>query len=107
MYNNRLCSFEEPFRKFSRHSNPELNGKFITLSQSDEWMSICGVFNQYITPIDTCNHFNMMGELVNLVGYNWFLQNLASEKKVDLDELKRQMANVNSFKFLDSFIREN
>lgn len=91
-YSNRPCSFEGQFAAFARHSDPKLNGNFITLSQSDEWMRQADVFDSNITPADTFNYFKSLGEMVNLYGYNWFLQNITTAKGVDFDETRRQMA---------------
>lgn len=91
---NPRHSFEEQFAKFSRLRDPHSDGKFISLSQSDEWMRRAHVFDHNITLADTHNLFMRLGEKVNLHGYNWFLQELTRNKGIDVGDLRDMMTVV-------------
>lgn len=89
-----MTSFEAQFDAFSRFGDAHSDGKSVTLSQSDKWMKQANVFNKKITTTDTAIHFKKLkSQKLNLAQYNAFLEDLASTKKVNLDEIKNKLTS--------------
>ncbi|KAL5292264.1 TPPP3 family protein [Megaselia abdita] len=88
-------NFKDSFKAFSKFGDTKSDGKLITLSQSDKWMKQAKIFeNKKITTTDTGIHFKKLKSLkVGYLDYNKFLEDLATTRKVDLNEIKTKMAN--------------
>ncbi|XP_012254675.2 tubulin polymerization-promoting protein homolog isoform X2 [Athalia rosae] len=88
-------SFPASFKAFSKFGDPKSDGKQITLSQSDKWMKQAKVIDgKKITTTDTGIYFKKHKSVkLGLEQYKAYLEDLAKNKKVDLEELKNKMAN--------------
>ncbi|GLV33928.1 ringmaker [Carabus blaptoides fortunei] len=88
-------SFKDSFKTFSKFGDSKSDGKHITLSQSDKWMKQAKVIDgKKITTTDTGIYFKKLKSMkVTLDDYQKFLEDLAKNKKADVDELKTKMAN--------------
>lgn len=88
------AAFKEQFKAFSKFGDTKSDGKHLTLSQSDKWMKQAKVIDKKITTTDTGIHFKKLKSMkLSYADYNTFLEDLAKAKKVELDEIKRKMAN--------------
>lgn len=89
-----MPDFKEQFAAFSKFGDSKSDGKSITLSQSDKWMKQAKVFDAKVTTTDTAIHFKKLKLMkVTFADYNKFLEDMATTKKVDLDEIKNKMAS--------------
>ncbi|OAD52080.1 hypothetical protein WN48_03035 [Eufriesea mexicana] len=88
-------SFLANFKAFSKFGDPKSDGKLITLSQSDKWMKQAKVIDaKKITTTDTGIYFKKHKSMkLGIEQYKTFLEELAKNKKVDLTEMKKKMAN--------------
>ncbi|XP_050301472.1 tubulin polymerization-promoting protein homolog [Anthonomus grandis grandis] len=88
-------SFNEQFKAFAKFGDPKSDGKQITLSNSDKWMKQAKVIDgKKITTTDTGIYFKKLKSLkVGIVDYKKFLEDLAKNKKVDLEEIKTKLTN--------------
>ncbi|CAL1673627.1 unnamed protein product [Lasius platythorax] len=88
-------SFLASFKAFSKFGDPKSDGKLITLSQSDKWMKQAKVIDgKKITTTDTGIYFKKhKSTKLGLEQYKTFLDELAKNKKVELTEIKKKMAN--------------
>nr|XP_034179477.1 tubulin polymerization-promoting protein homolog [Osmia lignaria]XP_034179478.1 tubulin polymerization-promoting protein homolog [Osmia lignaria]XP_034179479.1 tubulin polymerization-promoting protein homolog [Osmia lignaria]XP_034179480.1 tubulin polymerization-promoting protein homolog [Osmia lignaria]XP_034179481.1 tubulin polymerization-promoting protein homolog [Osmia lignaria] len=88
-------SFLANFKAFSKFGDPKSDGKLITLSQSDKWMKQAKVIDgKKITTTDTGIYFKKHKSMkLGIEQYKAFLEELAKNKKVDLAEMKKKMAN--------------
>ncbi|XP_046487498.1 tubulin polymerization-promoting protein homolog [Neodiprion pinetum] len=88
-------SFTASFKAFSKFGDPKSDGKQITLSQSDKWMKQAKVIDgKKITTTDTGIYFKKHKSVkLGLEQYKAYLDDLAKNKKVDVEELKNKMAN--------------
>ncbi|XP_014475189.1 PREDICTED: TPPP family protein CG45057 [Dinoponera quadriceps] len=88
-------SFLTSFKAFSKFGDPKSDGKLITLSQSDKWMKQAKVIDgKKITTTDTGIYFKKHKTMkLNIEQYKAFLEELAKSKKVELEEMKKKMAN--------------
>ncbi|KAF5303977.1 hypothetical protein FQA39_LY01762 [Lamprigera yunnana] len=88
-------TFQSAFRAFSKFGDSKSDGKHITLSQSDKWMKQAKVIDgKKISTTDTGIYFKKLKSLkVTPDDYNKFLDDLAKNKKVDLEEMKNKMSN--------------
>ncbi|XP_028031124.1 TPPP family protein CG45057-like [Bombyx mandarina] len=86
-------SFKEAFKAFSKFGDPKSDGKAITLSQSDKWMKQAKVIDgKKITTTDTAIHFKKLKSVkLGIDDYQKFLDDLAKNKKVELDEIKKKL----------------
>lgn len=90
-----MPSFKEQFGAFSKFGDSKSDGKSITLSQSDKWMKQANVFDKKITTTDTGIHFKKLSKSAKKVSfgdYNKFLEDMATTKGVDIEEIKQKMA---------------
>ncbi|XP_077290537.1 tubulin polymerization-promoting protein homolog [Arctopsyche grandis] len=88
------CTFKETFKTFSRFGEGKSDGKLITLSQSDKWMKQAKVIDKKITTTDTGIYFKKLKSLkVGIEDYKKFLDDLAKNKKIDVEEIKTKMSN--------------
>lgn len=87
-------TFEENFKSFAKFGDPKSDGKQITLSNSDKWMKQAKVIDgKKITTTDTGIYFKKLkAQKVGIVDYKKFLDDLAKNKKVEVDEIKRKLA---------------
>lgn len=88
-------SFKDSFKAFSKFGDSKSDGKHITLSQSDKWMKQAKVIDgKKITTTDTGIYFKKLKSMkVTLDDYQKFLEDLAKNKKVDVEDIKTKMAN--------------
>ncbi|XP_020294794.1 TPPP family protein CG45057 [Pseudomyrmex gracilis] len=88
-------NFLSSFKAFSKFGDPKSDGKLITLSQSDKWMKQAKVIDgKKITTTDTGIYFKKhKSTKLNLEQYKTFLDELAKNKKVEVAEIKKKMAN--------------
>lgn len=89
------CLFKDSFRAFSKFGDTKSDGKLITLSQSDKWMKQAKVIDgKKITTTDTGIYFKKLKSLkVNIEDYKKFLDDLAKNKKVEVEEMKTKMSS--------------
>lgn len=84
---------KEQFRAFSKFGDVKSDGKLISLSQSDKWMKQAGVFDKKITTTDSGIHFKKLKSLkVGYADYMKFLEDIATTRSVDLNEIKNKLA---------------
>lgn len=91
-----MPSFKEQFGAFSKFGDNKSDGKQMTLSQSDKWMKQANVFDQKVTTTDTGIHWKKISKSAKKFGfsdYNKFIEDLATTKGVNVEELKEKMAN--------------
>lgn len=89
-----MASFEQQFALFSKFGHTNSDGSSITLSQNDKWMKQANVFDKKTTTTDTAIHFKKLkSQKVNFADYNTFLEDLATTKGIDLEEIKSKMAS--------------
>ncbi|XP_012550404.1 tubulin polymerization-promoting protein homolog [Bombyx mori] len=90
---DNALSFKEAFKAFSKFGDPKSDGKAITLSQSDKWMKQAKVIDgKKITTTDTAIHFKKLKSVkLGIDDYQKFLDDLAKNKKVELDEIKKKL----------------
>lgn len=88
-------TFEESFKAFSKFGDTKSDGKLITLSQSDKWMKQAKVIDgKKITTTDTGIYFKKLkSQKVGIADYQKFLQDLATNKKVEVEDLKRKLSS--------------
>lgn len=88
-------TFEENFKAFAKFGDPKSDGKQITLSNSDKWMKQAKVIDgKKITTTDTGIYFKKLKSLkVNISSYKTFLEDLAKNKKIEVQEIKNKMAS--------------
>lgn len=86
-------TFKDAFKAFSKFGDPKSDGKLITLSQSDKWMKQAKVIDgKKITTTDTAIHFKKLKSVkIGIEDYQKFLDELAKNKKVELDEIKKKL----------------
>lgn len=87
--------FTESFRAFAKFGDPKSDGKHITLSNSDKWMKQAKVIDgKKITTTDTGIYFKKLkSQKVGIEDYKKFLEDLAKNKKIDVEEIKNKLAN--------------
>lgn len=86
-------TFEENFKLFAKFGDPKSDGKHITLSNSDKWMKQAKVIDKNITTTDTGIYFKKLkSQKVTISDYKKFLDDLAKNKKIEVDEIRRKMA---------------
>lgn len=92
--NDGTVTFEENFKAFAKFGDPKSDGKHITLSNSDKWMKQAKVIDgKKITTTDTGIYFKKLKSLkVGISDYKKFLEDLAKNKKVELEEIKSKLA---------------
>ncbi|CAG9761711.1 unnamed protein product [Ceutorhynchus assimilis] len=85
----------EQFKAFAKFGDPKSDGKQITLSNSDKWMKQAKVIDgKKITTTDTGIYFKKLKSIkVGLVDYKKFLEDLAKNKKVEIEEIKTKLTN--------------
>lgn len=88
-------TFTEQFKLFAKFGDPKSDGKHITLSNSDKWMKQAKVIDaKKITTTDTGIYFKKLKSVkVGIVDYKKFLEDLAKNKKVELENIKGKLAN--------------
>lgn len=86
-------SLRDSFKAFSKFGDTKSDGKLITLSQSDKWMKQAKVIDKKITTTDTGIHFKKFKAMkISFDDYNKYLDDLAKAKKVDVEEIKKKLA---------------
>ncbi|XP_022113629.1 tubulin polymerization-promoting protein homolog [Pieris rapae] len=85
--------FKDIFKMFSKFGDPKSDGKQITLSQSDKWMKQAKVIDgKKITTTDTAIYFKKLKSVkVGIEDYQKFLDDLAKNKKVDIEDIKKKL----------------
>ncbi|PNF24185.1 TPPP family protein CG45057 [Cryptotermes secundus] len=88
-------SFKAQFKAFSKFGDTKSDGRHVTLSQSDKWMKQAKVIDgKKITTTDTGIYFKKLKQQkLGVDDYNKFLEDLAKNKKVDVEEIKSKMAS--------------
>ncbi|XP_073968494.1 tubulin polymerization-promoting protein homolog [Rhodnius prolixus] len=88
-------NFSEKFKQFSKFGDTKSDGKQITLSQSDKWMKQAKVIDgKTITSTDTGIYFKKLkAHKISEADYVKFLEDLAKNKKIDLEEIKNKMSS--------------
>lgn len=88
------AAFKEQFKAFSKFGDTKSDGKQITLSQSDKWMKQAKVIDpKTITTTDTGIHFKKFKlQKITLSDYIKFIDDLAKTRKVDVEQIKKKMA---------------
>lgn len=88
-------SFEESFKAFAKFGDPKSDGKQITLSNSDKWMKQAKVIDgKKITTTDTGIYFKKLkAQKVGIEDYKKFLEDLAKNKKIEVEEIKNKLAS--------------
>nr|CAI5820246.1 unnamed protein product [Callosobruchus analis] len=86
-------TFDSNFKAFAKFGDPKSDGKQITLSNSDKWMKQAKVIDgKKITTTDTGIYFKKLkSQKVTITQYLQFLEDLAKNKKIELEELKKKM----------------
>lgn len=87
--------FKAQFKAFSKFGDPKSDGKHLTLSQSDKWMKQAKVIDgKKITTTDTGIYFKKLKQQkLGVDDYYKFLEDLAKNKKVDVEEIKTKLAS--------------
>ncbi|KAI1293057.1 Tubulin polymerization-promoting protein family member 2 [Halotydeus destructor] len=89
-------SFDELFKLFSKFGDTNSNGSAITLSNSDKWMKqakLVGI-KMALTTTDTAIAFKKIAKTkkaLTIKEYGQFLDTLAKERKLDVDEIKGKL----------------
>ncbi|RZC42289.1 p25-alpha domain containing protein [Asbolus verrucosus] len=93
--NSGGTTFEENFKAFAKFGDPKSDGKLITLSNSDKWMKQAKVIDgKKVTTTDTGIYFKKLkSQKINITNYKIFLNDLAKNKKLDVEEIKTKMGN--------------
>lgn len=88
-------TFKDSFKIFSKFGDIKSDGKHITLSQSDKWMKQAKVIDgKKITTTDTGIYFKKLKAMkVTFEDYQKFLEDLAKNKKIDVEEIKNKLAS--------------
>ncbi|XP_067142096.1 tubulin polymerization-promoting protein homolog [Centruroides vittatus] len=90
-------NFEEQFRNFAKFGDAKSTGETITLSNSDKWFKQSKVIDgKTITTTDTGIYFKQISKAkkaLNLNEYNQFLETVAKNKKLSLDEMKEKLTS--------------
>lgn len=88
-------NFPESFKAFAKFGDPKSDGKQITLSNSDKWMKQAKVIDgKKITTTDTGIYFKKLkSQKVSIGDYQKFLEDLAKNKKIEVEEIKSKLAN--------------
>ncbi|XP_076355835.1 tubulin polymerization-promoting protein homolog isoform X2 [Tachypleus tridentatus] len=90
-------SFEEMFVAFAKFGDSKNAGDAITLSNSDKWFKQAKVIDgKKITTTDTGIYFKQVAKAkktLNLNEYNQFLEKIARNKKMDVDEIKVKLSS--------------
>ncbi|XP_054165395.1 tubulin polymerization-promoting protein homolog isoform X2 [Oppia nitens] len=93
---NQSANFEELFRVFAKFGDPKGVGDAITLSNSDKWFKQSKVIDgKKLTTVDTGIYFKQIAKTkrsLNLSEYCQFLETIAKNKKLDLNEIKHKLA---------------
>ncbi|RWS31812.1 TPPP family protein-like protein [Leptotrombidium deliense] len=94
--NSGSSSFEEMFKVFAKFGDSKSVGDAITLSNSDKWFKQAKVIDgKKITTVDTGIYFKQIAKTkkaLNVKEYNQFLEKIATNKKVELDEIKHKLS---------------
>ncbi|XP_076322401.1 tubulin polymerization-promoting protein homolog [Tachypleus tridentatus] len=89
-------SFSEVFKAFAKFGDSKSAGETITLSNSDKWFKQAKVIDgKKITTTDTGIYFKQAAKnkkSLNTFEYNQFLEIIAKNKKVSVDEIKQKLA---------------
>ncbi|KDR14913.1 TPPP family protein [Zootermopsis nevadensis] len=88
-------SFKAQFKAFSKFGDTKSDGRYITLTQSDKWMKQAKVVDgKKITTTDTGIYFKKFKQQkLGADDYDKFLEDMAKNKKIDLEEIKSKMAS--------------
>lgn len=88
-------SFADVFKAFAKFGDPKSDGKQITLSNSDKWMKQAKVIDgKKITTTDTGIYFKKLkSQKVGIVDYEKFLDDLAKNKKIEVQEIKTKLSS--------------
>jgi hypothetical protein len=88
-----MSDLKEQFKIFSKFGVAAADGKTITLTQSDKWMKQAKVIDgKKITTTDTGIIYKKQRKpKLDFDGYCKFLEDLAKNKKVDVDEMKSNL----------------
>ncbi|KAH9362411.1 hypothetical protein HPB48_020179 [Haemaphysalis longicornis] len=83
-------SFDGQFKAFAKFGDSKSTGDAITLSNSDKWFKQAKVIDgKKITTTDTGIYFK---QVANLKEYQQFLEVIAKNKKVDVEEIKDKLS---------------
>lgn len=86
---------ENTFRYYAKLGNAKSDGTTLALANIDKWMTDAGIFEgKKLTTNDTANCFKKLNvRALSLSNFMTFLDMLAKEKKLNLDNLKETLAN--------------
>lgn len=89
------AAFRAQFRAFSRFGDPKSDGRALTLSQSDKWLKQARVVDgKKVTTTDTGIYFKKFKlQKLGMEDYKKFLEDLAKNKKLDIEDVKAKMAS--------------
>ncbi|XP_049809935.1 tubulin polymerization-promoting protein homolog [Schistocerca nitens] len=89
------ANFRAQFRAFSRFGDPKSDGRALTLSQSDKWLKQARVVDgKKVTTTDTGIYFKKLKlQKLGMEDYKKFLEDLAKNKKLDIEEVKTKLAS--------------
>ncbi|XP_049860010.1 tubulin polymerization-promoting protein homolog [Schistocerca gregaria] len=89
------ANFRAQFRAFSRFGDPKSDGRALTLSQSDKWLKQARVVDgKKVTTTDTGIYFKKFKlQKLGMEDYKKFLEDLAKNKKLDIEEVKTKLAS--------------
>jgi hypothetical protein len=95
--NASVNNFEELFKIFSKFGDIKSSGDCITLSNSDKWFKQAKVIDgKKITTTDTGIYFKQIAKTkkaLTLQEYIHFLESIAKNKKIDLEEIKHKLCS--------------
>jgi hypothetical protein len=85
-------SLEQQFINFSKFGDTKSDGRTITLTQIDKWLKQAQVIGKKITTTDTGICFNKFkSKTIDCSTFIKFLEDLASQKKIPVDELTEKL----------------
>lgn len=92
---NASNGFEELFKVFAKFGDHKSVGDCMTLSNSDKWFKQAKVIDgKRVTTVDTGIYFKQIAKTkksLTLQEYNQFLESIAKNKKIDLQEIKNKV----------------
>jgi len=92
------AGFDAMFKVFAKFGDCKNPGDAITLSNSDKWFKQGKVIDgKKITTTDTGIYFKQISKnkkALNITEYKQFLESIAKNKKVELEEIKSKLSNA-------------
>lgn len=91
--------FGKAFRAFAKFGDSKNSGDAITLSNSDKWFKQAKVIDKKITTTDTGIYWKQIAKTkktLNQKEYLQFLDKVAVNKKIELEEIKKKLEQCSS-----------